>query len=212
MSTQSIFCIATTLDQADQLARQLRKAHFSHEDISVLLSDRDATKEFAQDKDTQAIEGAPDSRGGVGAATGGAIGGAMGLLVGMGAMAIPAIGPFIATGPILSALTGALVGAVLNGANVGASVGGITEALVLLGIPESQARCYEGKLHAGSILLSVHVENSHDLDRAKSIFIGAGAEDICMVGETLSTSGHESIRLGPHAACEQAYTAGKVTS
>jgi len=169
MSMNSVFCIAKTRAQAEQIVSQLEAANFSNNDISVLFPDKQTTRDFAHEKNTKAPEGAI-----TGASTGGVIGGALGWIAGIGALAIPGAGPFIAAGPIMAALSGAAVGA---------AVGGIAGALIGLGIPEIEAKRYEGKVKAGNILLSVHTENSAEISRAKEIFTNAGAEDICTTGE-----------------------------
>ena len=169
MSKKSVFCIANTRDQADRIVYQLKSANFSNNDISVLFPDKGTTKDFAHEKNTKAPEGAI-----TGAGTGGVVGGALGWIVGIGALAIPGVGPFIAAGPIMAALSGAAIGA---------AAGGITGGLIGLGIPELEAKRYEGKVKEGNILLSVHTENSEEISRAKDIFTKAGAQDICTTGE-----------------------------
>ena len=166
---KSVFCITNTREQADQIVLQLKNASFSSNDISVLFPDKDSTRDFAHEKNTKAPEGAV-----TGAGTGGVLGGALGWIVGIGALAIPGVGPFIAAGPILAALSGAAIGA---------TIGGIAGGLVGLGIPELEAKRYEGKVKAGNILLSVHTENSEEITRAKDIFSRSGAQDICVTGE-----------------------------
>jgi len=170
MSKTSVFCIAKTESQAIGIVDQLKAANFSPNDISVLLPDKTGTKDFAHEQNTKAPEGA--ATGGV---AGGVVGGALGWLVGIGALAIPGVGPFIAAGPIMAAL---------GGAAVGGAVGGITGALVGLGIPEFEAKRYEGKIKNGNVLISVHTENSDEVKLAKDIFKSAGAEDISSTGES----------------------------
>jgi hypothetical protein len=170
MSKKSVFCIATSRTQADQIVDQLRSANFSNNDISALFADKGTTHDFAHEKNTKAPEGAV-----TGAGTGGVVGGALGWIAGIGALAIPGVGPFIAAGPIIAALSGAAIGA---------AVGGIAGGLIGLGIPEIEAKRYEGKLKEGNILISVHTENSAEITRAKDIFTRAGAQDICTTGET----------------------------
>ena len=170
MSKKSVFCIATSRPQAEQIVDQLKAANFSNGDISALFSDQDSAHDFAHEKHTKAPEGAV-----TGVGTGGVIGGALGWIAGIGALAIPGVGPFIAAGPILAAL---------GGAAIGATVGGITGGLIGLGIPELEAKRYEGKLKEGNILISVHAESSDEIKRAKAIFDEAGAEDICTVSES----------------------------
>ena len=161
---QAVFCLAQTEAQAIMIVDQLRAAGFSSNDISVLFPDKTGTKDFAHEQHTKVPEGAA-----TGAGTGGVLGGALGWLVGIGALAIPGLGPFIAAGPILAALSGAAAGATL---------GGLTGALIGWGIPEYEAKRYEGKIKAGNILISVHAEDRDERTRAKQIFEQAGAEDI----------------------------------
>ena len=169
MSKKSVFCIASSRAQADRIVVDLKDANFSSNDISVLFPDKDTTRDFAHEKNTKAPEGAA-----TGAGTGGVIGGALGWIAGIGALAIPGVGPFSAAGPIMAALSGAAIGA---------AAGGIAGGLIGLGIPELEAKRYEGKVKAGNLLISVHTENSEEISRAKSIFTTAGAEDICTTGE-----------------------------
>lgn len=169
MSKKSVFCIATTRRQAEDIVSALKVCGFSNNDISVLFPDRETTRDFGHEKNTKAPEGAV-----AGAGTGGVVGGILGWVAGIGALAIPGVGPFIAAGPIMAALSGAAVGA---------TVGGITGGLVGLGIPELEARRFEGKVKSGNILVSVHTEDSDEVKRAKEIFSNANAEDICVTGE-----------------------------
>src|SRR5579859_1239332 len=175
MSKKSVFCIATSRAQADQIVDRLKTANFSNNDISVLFPDKGTTRDFAHEKNTKAPEGAV-----TGAGTGGAIGGTLGWIAGIGALAIPGVGPFIAAGPILAALSGAAIGA---------AAGGIAGGLIGLGIPEIEAKRYEGKLKEGNILISVHTENSEEIKRAKEIFTQANAQDICSTGESSPPKG-----------------------
>lgn len=170
MSTKSVFCIATSRAQANQIVDLLKDARFSNSDISALFADKESGHDFAHEKHTKAPEGAV-----AGVGTGGAIGGALGWIAGIGALAIPGVGPFIAAGPIIAALSGAAIGA---------TVGGITGGLIGMGIPELEAKRYEGKLKQGNILISVHTESSEEIARAKEIFGKAGAEDICTVADS----------------------------
>jgi hypothetical protein len=150
----------------------LKAAGFSNRDISVLFPQSAGSKDFAHEKGTKAPEGAT-----AGAGTGVVIGGTMGWLVGIGALAIPGLGPFIAAGPIMAALAGA---------GVGGAVGGITGALVGMGIPEYEAKRYEGRVKDGGILLSVHSDSSESTKRAKQILQATGAQDISSTSETSS--------------------------
>jgi len=174
MSNKSVFCIATSLPQANQIVNLLKDANFSNSDISALFADNESAQDFAHEKHTKAPEGAV-----TGAGTGGIIGGALGWIAGIGALAIPGVGPFIAAGPIIAALSGAAIGA---------AVGGIAGGLIGLGIPELVAKRYEGKLKQGNILISVHTESSDEIKRAKEIFDDAGAEDICTVADASTPS------------------------
>jgi hypothetical protein len=169
MSKTSALCIANSEPQAINIVDRLKVAGFSNNDISVLFPDKSGTRDFAHEQHTKAPEGA--ATGGV---TGGVLGGALGWLAGIGALAIPGVGPFIAAGPIMAAL---------GGAAVGGTVGGITGALIGLGIPEYEAKRYEGKIRAGNILISVHSDNRDETKRAKEIFEQAGAQDISSTGE-----------------------------
>jgi hypothetical protein len=147
----------------------LRAANFRAEDISVLFPDNVGTKDFAHEKGTKAPEGAA-----TGAGTGAAIGGVLGWLAGIGAIAIPGIGPFIAAGPIVAALAGA---------GAGGAVGGLTGALIGMGIPEYEAKRYEGMVKEGGFLISVHCDNSEWTSKAKRILEETGAADVSSTGE-----------------------------
>lgn len=186
MSKKSVFCITTSRAHADRIVDRLKVASFSNNDISVLFPDQSTTRDFAHEKSTKAPEGAV-----AGAGTGGIVGGALGWIAGIGALAIPGVGPFIAAGPILAALSGAAVGA---------AVGGITGALVGLGIPELEAKRYEGKVRAGNILISVHTESSEEIARAREIFAKAGAQDICTTGEASTPKDAQAAHRPPHPA------------
>jgi hypothetical protein len=166
---KSVFALVDSEMQAEAIVNKLKAANFSNNDISVLFPDKSGSRDFAHEQNTKAPEGAA-----AGAGTGGALGGVLGWLVGVGSLAIPGVGPFIAAGPIMAALAGA---------GVGAAVGGLTGALVGLGIPELEAKQYEGKIKGGNILISVHSENSDETKRAKEIFEQSGAHDISYTEE-----------------------------
>jgi hypothetical protein len=170
MSKTAAFCITKTEEQAQNIVAELDRAGFSGDDISVLFPDKSGSRDFAHEQHTKAPEGAA-----TGAGVGGVLGGAVGWMIGIGALAIPGVGPFIAAGPIMAAL---------GGAAVGATAGGITGALVGMGNPEFEAKRYEGKIRQGNILISVHADDSDQLSRAKDIFKRSGAEDITSTGET----------------------------
>jgi hypothetical protein len=166
---QAVFGLAKDEAHAIAIVEQLKTAGFSANDISVLLPDKTGTKDFAHEHHTKAPEGAA-----AGAGTGGLLGGALGWLVGVGALAIPGLGPFIAAGPIMAALSGAAAGAAL---------GGIAGALIGLGIPEYEAKRYEGKIKEGHVLISVHTDDRTERSRAKQILERAGAEDVADTAE-----------------------------
>jgi hypothetical protein len=178
MSKKSVFCIATSRNQADNIVDQLKDANFSNNDISALFADKGTSHDFAHKKSTKAPEGAV-----TGAVTGGAVVGALGWIAGIGALAIPGVGPFIAAGPIVAALSGVAIGA---------AVGGIAGGLIGLGIPELEAKRYEGKIKAGNILISVHTDNSAEISRAKDIFTKVGAQDICTTGEATTPKNNKA--------------------
>jgi hypothetical protein len=160
----SVFGLFKNHGQLNLAVTELVEHGFRHSDLSALLPTMDATKEFAHEKHTKAPEGAA-----VGAATGGVTGGAVGLLLGIGAIAIPGLGPFIAAGPIMAALAGA---------GVGGAVGTLTGALVGMGIPEYEAKRYETFLKDGGYLLSVHADNGDWADKAKDVLKRCGATDV----------------------------------
>lgn len=166
---KAVMCIVQNQNQAESIVGQLQGAGFSNNDISVLFPNKQGTKDFAHEHNTKAPEGAV-----AGAGAGGVVGGTLGLLAGIGALAIPGLGPFIAAGPLLAALSGAAAGA---------TVGGITGALIGMGIPEIEAKRYEGKIKGGNLLVSVHAETSEEVKRAEQIFKAARAEDICSTTE-----------------------------
>lgn len=166
----SVFGIYTDTASAELGVQALKDAGFSNNDISALFPDKKGTKDFAHEKNTKAPEGAT-----AGAGTGAVLGGGLGWLAGIGALAIPGLGPFIAAGPIMAALAGA---------GVGGAVGGLTGALIGMGIPEFEAKRYEGRVKEGGILLSVHSDTSEEIKRAKEILERTGAQDISSSGES----------------------------
>jgi hypothetical protein len=164
MAKKAIFAIAETEEQAINIANMLKAEGFSNNDIAVLFPDRSGTRDFAHEQHTKAPEGAA-----TGAVAGGVLVGALGWLVGIGSLAIPGVGPLIAAGPILAALSGAAAGG---------AVGGLAGGLIGLGIPEFEAKRYEGAIRSGNILISVHTEDGRERDRAKKVFEQAQAKDI----------------------------------
>jgi len=165
----AVFGIFPSILQADRSVDALLAAGFRNDDVSVLAPDQHTTREFATEKNTKTPEGTT-----TGAAAGGLLGGTLGLLAGIGAIAIPGVGPFIAAGPIMGALAG--LGA-------GAATGGLIGALVGMGMPEYEAKRYEGRVKKGGILVSVHCDDSEWVKRAKDVLKQAGAEDIASAGE-----------------------------
>ena len=176
----AVFGIYKNSALAERAVDRILAAGFSNNDISVLLPDSQSSKEFAHEKNTKAPEGTT-----TGVTTGGVVGGALGLLAGIGALAIPGVGPFIAAGPIMGALAGL---------GVGGAVGGLIGALVGMGIPEYEAKRYEGRVKEGGVLLSVHCDTSDEITRAKDLLKDTGAEDISSTGEkSASTNGVEPV-------------------
>src|SRR4051812_12915871 len=155
--------------QAENIVQRLGEQGFANADISAIFPDKHGTRDFAHEHNTKAPEGAV-----VGGTSGGVIGGTIGLLAGIGALAIPGLGPFIAAGPLM---------ATLSGAAAGAAVGGLAGALVGLGIPEIEAKAYEGKLRSGNLLLAVHVDDGDHESRAKEVLRREGAHDIVSTSE-----------------------------
>jgi hypothetical protein len=165
----AVFGIYPNVASAERAVDHLISAGFSNTDVSVLMADIDSTREFAHQKATKAPEGTA-----TGATAGGVVGGTLGLLAGLGALAIPGVGPLIAAGPIM---------ATLAGPGVGGAVGGLLGALAGLGVPEYEAKRYEGRVKDGGVLLSVHCNTSDDIKRAKDFLKASGAEDISSTGE-----------------------------
>ena len=153
----------------EEAVNALQEAGYRNTDISVLFPENEGTKDFAHEKNTKAPEGTA-----AGAGTGAVLGGGLGWLAGIGALAIPGVGPLIAAGPIVAALAGA---------GAGGAMGGLTGALVGMGIPEYEAKRYEGRVKEGGILLSVHSDNSDWTRKAKDILERTGADDVSSTGE-----------------------------
>src|ERR1700734_3192242 len=166
----SVFGIYTTRESVERAVDTFLRSGFTTSDVSVLLPENLGGKPLATHKDTKAPEGAT-AGGGAGAV----VGGTLGLLAGIGALAIPGLGPFIAAGPIMAALAGM---------GVGGAVGGFTGELIGMGIPEYEAKRYEGRIQKGGILLSVHCDTSEQVKRGKEIMKNTGAEDISSTGES----------------------------
>lgn len=165
----AVFGIFKSRASTENAVDQLKLAGFRNADISVLMPDKDTSKEFAHEKNTKAPEGAT-----TGASAGMVLGGAFGWLAGIGALAIPGVGPLVAAGPIMAALAGA---------GIGGAVGGVSGALIGFGIPEFEAKRYEGSVKDGGILMSVHCDSEEWVDRAEEILKATGAHDIASSGE-----------------------------
>jgi ActD protein len=165
----AVFGIYRDRTSVENVVDVLRRENFRNTDISVLFPENQGTKDFAHEKNTKAPEGAA-----TGAGSGAVIGGTLGWLTGIGALAIPGLGPFIAAGPIVAALAGV---------GVGGAIGGITGALIGMGIPEYEAKRFEGRVKEGGILLSVHCDDSNWTKRAKEILERTGAQDVSSSGE-----------------------------
>lgn len=161
----AVYCIAQTREQAETIVGGLKNAGFLNTEISVLFADKSGTRDFAHEQNTKMPEGA--ATGGI---AGMGAGAALGWLAGIGSLAIPGVGPFIAAGPIMAALGGAAVGGVIGG-------------LIGMGIPEYEAKLYDGKIQGGNSLISVHTDNSDQVDSVKDIYKRAGAEDIHSTSE-----------------------------
>ena len=165
----AVFGIFANRTMAEEAVDRLVANGFRNEDISVLLQDNVGTKDFAHEKHTKAPEGTA-----TGAVAGGVVGGTIGVLAGLGLLAIPGLGPLVAAGPVIAALTGAGSGGI---------VGGLIGALVGMGIPEYEAKRYEGRIKEGGVLLSAHCDNSDWVTKAKDLLKQSGAEDIASAGE-----------------------------
>jgi len=166
---QAVICIMPSESQADKTIDSLRNAGFYNTNISILMPDRAGSHNMGHEQHTKAPEGTS-----TGAGAGALVGGALGWLAGIGALAIPGVGPFVAAGPIMAAL---------GGVGIGAATGGIAGGLIGLGIPEYEAKQYEGKLLEGNILISVHANTRDEANSAEDVFKGMGAKDIRRTSE-----------------------------
>jgi hypothetical protein len=165
----AVMAIFANRTEVGNAVDRLKEAGFRNTDISVLMADNAGTKDFAHEKDTKAPEGAT-----TGATAGALVGSGVGWLAGIGALTIPGLGPLIAAGPIMAALAGA---------GVGGAIGGLTGALIGLGVPEYEAKRFEGMIKEGRALLSVHCDDSHWISKAKEILENCGGEDIASRSE-----------------------------
>lgn len=181
----AVYGIAKTRTQAESVVEQLRSTGFSGEDISVLFPDTAGSRDFAHEKNTKAPEGA--TAGGVAGMGAGAV---LGWLAGIGTLAIPGVGPFIAAGPIMAAL---------GGAAVGGATGGLVGALVGMGMPEYEAKLYDGRIRSGNILVSVHTDDGDEQKQAKKIFESAGLEDVSSSTEASVPNSKSQDRARPRA-------------
>jgi hypothetical protein len=183
----AVFGIYSTRPSVENATESLVRAGFSITDISVLLPEGlGGKRDLGTEKNTKAPEGAA-----AGVTTGGIIGGTLGLLAGVGLLAIPGLGPFIAAGPIMAGLAGL---------GVGGAVGGFAGALIGMGIPEFEAKRYEGRLQKGGILLSVHCDTSDEVSRAKDVLKNTGGEDVSSTGESSSDSSTTDRNVASRAA------------
>ncbi len=186
---RSVFGLLKTREEAEIIVNRLKTLGFSNTDISVLFPDVGSTRDFSEEQTTKAPEGAA-----TGGTTGFVVGGVLGWLAGIGSLAIPGVGPFIAAGPIMAALSGAAVGA---------AVGGIAGALIGMGIPEFEAKRYESKLRAGNVLVSIHADDDTKANQARDILLDAAASDVAMSGEPDPGSGTAapppSAKTEPHS-------------
>jgi len=175
----AVYGIYKSLSEAERAVDTAKSAGFTDQDVSVLVADNETTRQFAHEKNTKAPEGAT-----TGAVAGGALGGTLGLLAGIGSLAIPGVGPLIAAGPFV---------ATLAGIGTGGAVGTFVGALIGMGIPEYEAKRYEGRVKNGGVLMSIHCNTSEEIDRAKEIMKRTGAEDVSSSGEKAgSTHGVET--------------------
>jgi hypothetical protein len=181
----AVFGIYQTQADVEYAVDALRAESFRNTDISVLFPENAGTKDFAVEKNTKAPEGTV-----AGVTTGGVIGGILGWLTGIGALAIPGVGPFIAAGPIVAAIAGV---------GMGGAVGGVAGALIGMGIPEYEAKRYEGRIKDGGILLSVHCDDNNWITKAKNILERTGAQDIASAGEA-SADWQKSDKPMPRAS------------
>ena len=184
----AVFGIYRTPENAERAVDALIGAGFASGAISVLLPDNESTRAFAHHKETKAPEGTA-----AGVTTGGAIGGALGVLAGIGALAIPGVGPLIAAGPIVAGLAGL---------GVGGAVGGLVGALIGMGIPEYEAKRYEGRVKDGGTLLSVHCDTSDQVKRAKELLQSSGAQDISSTSEASAMKADERRDVDPRYAAD----------
>ncbi|MCC5842225.1 MAG: hypothetical protein JJT96_19070 [Opitutales bacterium] len=192
MSDKSVYAILESHSQAEAIVSNLKADNFSKDRISVIFPDKSTTRDFAHEKNTKAPEGAV-----TGGVAGGIFGGVLGWIAGIGALAIPGVGPFIAAGPLAAAI---------GGIAVGASIGGIAGALVGMGVPEIEAKRYEGKIKKGNILISVHAKNSDEVTRAEEILKSHKAVDICTAAMDKSKEPKDKDRSTPVPSSPVRYT------
>jgi uncharacterized membrane protein len=178
---KAVIGIVQNREQAETVVETLQSSGVKSTDISVLFPNKQGAHDFAHEHNTKAPEGAVTGIG-----TGGIVGGAIGLLAGIGALAIPGLGPFIAAGPLM---------ATLSGAAAGATLGGITGALVGLGIPEYEAKIYEGKIRGGNLLIAVHTSDANERKRIEDVYKRAGAVDVTTVNESSVPGGGDKKEI-----------------
>jgi hypothetical protein len=166
---KSVFGIYLTRTNVESAVDAMRSAGFANSDVSVLLPESLKTGELSTEQSTKLPEGAAFGTG-----SGAAVGGALGWLIGIGSLAIPGIGPVIAAGPLVAALAGI---------GIGGALGGFSGALVGMGIPEYEAKKYEGRILKGGILVAVHCETNNEVDHARQVFLDSGAQDVAVASE-----------------------------
>lgn len=196
MSKTAVICITQSRLQTERIIDRLHVAGFTYSEISVLMPETDSNHDIGHVKASKAPEGT--AAGGI---TGGIAGGVLGLLAGLGVLAIPGVGAFIAAGPIMAALSGAAIGA---------ATGGVIGGLIGLGIPELEAKIYEEKLRTGNYLVSVHASSAEEIAQAKDIFATTGAQDICSTGETATPKADITAKIASLKTPVEVHTYGGI--
>ncbi len=191
----AVFGIYRSVPQAERAVDELVAAGFMGPAISVVMQDRESAKEFAHVKDTKAPEGS-----GAGVAAGGVIGGTVGVLAGLGALAIPGVGPFIVVGPMMAGLAGL---------GIGRAVGGLVGAPVGMDIPENEAKRYGRRVKTGATLLSVHCDSSREMANAKQLLKVTGAEDVACTGERAKATATRVAKMRFSARQRRSIVAGR---
>lgn len=167
---KTAFCLAASPVQAERIVQRLQVNGFGSSDISVLHTDTTSEHDIETEHGNKASEGMAK-----GAATGGIAGGAIALLAGLGVLAIPGLGAFIAAGPLMAAISGLAIGA---------ATGGIVGGLIGFGLPETEAQRYADKVKRGNYLISAHAAGTTQIQRAREIFEVEQAGDISIVDDS----------------------------